>query len=333
MAREVDRNSPGEAKELPRGAAEDSLATSLGKNQQQPKAVDVLRFQKAMHRHLGRPEIRSGGGKVPAAGGHSPKMPFSERCAAPDRRENLPEQRVDGGQSRPDPTGGERVDAPPPTADRPTGEFSPQIIAPANEFNPKIPPPVNTKDDYTRPASNRDRDGWDARPAWIEEDRRPPDGAMPVGIGNPMPVPMVMSTAPAQEVVTPRQAAAALVELAQAIVQEMRITDAALGGRTEVQLSLSGSALEGAQVKIAREGGALSVEFAVPDARMADLVTQNQETLREALLQERFQLNDVDIYVQEGEGDGGTGTDHGHGRSRGQRDAREENQEKDDAEA
>jgi flagellar hook-length control protein FliK len=102
------------------------------------------------------------------------------------------------------------------------------------------------------------------------------------------------------------------------MVREILVNDAAFNGKSEIHMQLKGSIFAGTQVQIIRDGDTLSVVFHTANGQSADLIRQNQEVLRNALLEERFQLSEVQIRTQ------GADADHGQGRSRGQRDAGEE---------
>ncbi|MDR3317115.1 MAG: hypothetical protein LBS68_03570 [Puniceicoccales bacterium] len=113
------------------------------------------------------------------------------------------------------------------------------------------------------------------------------------------------------------------VQLATKMVNQILINDAAINKKAEIHINLKDSVLAGSQVQISRDGGTLKVAFLTPNGQMADLIQQNQGTLRNTLMN-RLQLDEVDIQTQEQgrateNGGGGSG-----GRSRGQRDAREE---------
>jgi hypothetical protein len=121
--------------------------------------------------------------------------------------------------------------------------------------------------------------------------------------------------------VAPPRAAETMVQLAKDMVREILIGEATFGGKSEIRMQLQESVLAGAEVMIVRDGESLRVVFHVADGQMANLISQNQTVLRDALLEERFQLTDVQIATWQ---DGTAGGEQGQGRSRGQRDAYEE---------
>jgi type III secretion system needle length determinant len=124
--------------------------------------------------------------------------------------------------------------------------------------------------------------------------------------------------------ITPVRVTREISQLATRMVDQILINDAALNNNQEIHLHLKDSVLAGAEVQIARDGGALRVTFLTPNTQMADLVHQQQGTLRETLT-DRLRLDSVDIQTQPQDSgtDGGARGD-GQGRSRQQRDAQEE---------
>jgi type III secretion system needle length determinant len=119
-----------------------------------------------------------------------------------------------------------------------------------------------------------------------------------------------------------------LDQLLPKMVDQVLINEAALNNKQEVHIHLRDSVLAGSQIQISRDGGELRVAFLTPNAQTADLVQQQQHTLRESLM-ERLKLEQVTIQTESRQSAGSGG----EGRSRGQRDAGEEMRRREEEEA
>ncbi|MDR0678819.1 MAG: hypothetical protein LBF24_01025 [Puniceicoccales bacterium] len=114
-----------------------------------------------------------------------------------------------------------------------------------------------------------------------------------------------------------------LEEVIRRLVSQILVHEAAIGQGKEVRLDLKDPLLGGSQVQILRDGGILRVVFLTKNSQQADLISQQQSLLRNALV-ERMKLNDVEIRSRVRGGEDGLSGGGGDGRSRGQRDSREE---------
>jgi hypothetical protein len=282
-----------------------------------------------MANHRPSSKVNGGNGQRFASGTPSSSFPGIER-SRPTSNQPVPNYPKDDAGTA---SGNRRFDDHRPEFKQPiTGDHGQHYHYPKGEVkifegNQRDVQPVVTRMDDDA----HDTIGQEIPPNRREEEEKIP---MPVNVlpaGFIPPIMIQPSFTPISSIasVEGRRVAAGeeLVQLVQSIVREMRVTDAALEGKSEIQLRLSGTVLGGANVKVSREGNSLTVEFSTPNTHTSDLIRHNQEILRNALLQERFQLSSVTINTRE---DGGTGTDHGEGRSRGQRDAREESRPEDD---
>jgi type III secretion system needle length determinant len=130
---------------------------------------------------------------------------------------------------------------------------------------------------------------------------------------------------PTLQTVSPSQVTRDIFQLANKLVDQILIHEAALNDKQEIHLHLKGSVLAGSQIQISQDGSTLKVFFSTATGEMADLVKQQQHILHDTL-KEKLKLDQVTIQTESRQSSPNGG---GDGRSRGQRDAYEEMQNRD----
>jgi type III secretion system needle length determinant len=127
-------------------------------------------------------------------------------------------------------------------------------------------------------------------------------------------------TAPAAVQDPAAMAGASLDNIVQQIADRILVSDPATsGGAREVRILLKESALPGTEIRILQEAGKLQVQFRTDNARVQELLLQNQSSLQ-TLLNERLEKHEVVVDVAMDS----RGQDTNDGRSRQQRNLQEE---------
>lgn len=105
----------------------------------------------------------------------------------------------------------------------------------------------------------------------------------PATAGTPAPIFQMKTEAPAAA--QPVEASRPLQDLQKirALVQEVRLASSQSGDKMQMDVTLNSQTLDGLQIRIEREDGRMSIQFATRNDEVAQLLTRNMQNLQQSL--------------------------------------------------
>ena len=193
---------------------------------------------------------------------------------------------------------------PPSAAATPTIRPREESLAARIEPNPSNPPAANADREPTK------RRSADSKPA---DDRPDPIPTAPLALGDSILRSLQGRSNTESAPATPPAAPdAAIGEIAEKVASRILVADRSTGA-AEVRITLNGSFLNGAEVRVRQDGGRLVVEFTAPSPESQTLLRERGNDLQQALQARLGDAVRVEIRSQE------AGRDHPDGRSRQRR--------------